>query len=92
MKLPYGFNRKYDPLDYEWKMSAEETIADFVTYDKESSYRFLERRGIEAQVSKLVEVIGGLSDTLISKGLMTPEQFLEAIGADRIYEVRENKF
>ena len=90
MKLPYQFNDKTDPEDAKWSYSAETLIQDYVRNDKRDYYS--KSRGIESQIVTLSAAFGGLADLLLSKGLISPQDFLEAIGAHYDYEVRESRF
>lgn len=89
MRYPYQFNDKTDPEDYKWGMSAESMLQDFVFTNKNNYWN--EGRGIEDRVKTLTEAVGGLADLLIMKGILSPQDFINAIGASSVYEVRESK-
>lgn len=88
MRLPYQFNEKTDPKDTRWGMNAERLVADYTTWDRNNHYA--DSLGVERRIDRLTEAMGGLADLLISKGVLSPQDFLEAIGADSVYEVRPN--
>lgn len=90
MRLPYQFNDKSDPEDYRYGYTAETLLSDHVNNDRRG-YGYSNRKGIEEQISTITEAIGGLADLLISKGVFSPQDFLAAINAENIYEVRERK-
>lgn len=89
MRMPYQFNEKDDPEDATWGMNAEGLLEDFVNYNRSNFYA--DPRGIEAKINAITEVVGGLADILIMKGILSPQDLIEAIGSSYIYEVRENK-
>lgn len=89
MRYPYQFNEKTDPIDFKWGMSAESMLRDYIFTNKSNYWN--EGRGIEGRVEMLTEALGGLADLLIMKGILSPQDFIDAIGASSIYEVRESK-
>jgi hypothetical protein len=91
MRMSYQFNEKTDAPDDKWGMSAETLLADIVTTNRSQYYNYGNRKGIEEKISSLTEAMGGLADLLISKGLISPDDFLLAIGGSSVYEVREHK-
>jgi len=91
MRKPYQFNEKTDPKDKEWGRDAPSMLWEFVHYKKHPYAGYSENRGIEEQINVLAKAIGGLAEVLISKGRMSPKEFIDAIEADDTFEVRESK-
>lgn len=91
MRKPYQFNEKTDPKDKEWGRDAPSMLWEFVHYKSVPYRKFSESRGIEDQIDIMTRAIGGLAEVLISKGRMSPQEFLEAIDAADTFEVRESK-
>lgn len=91
MRVPYQFNEKYKNDKSDWGYDAAQVTYDTIHYKKPHYSMFDEKRGIEEQIEKISSSIGGLAEVLISKGLLSPQEFLVAIGADEKYEVREKK-
>lgn len=88
MRLPYQFNEKYDPKDQDWGFTAPQVISHLTFYKKKPYSVFSERRPIEEQIEFLANALGGLAEALISKGRLTPQEFLDALD-DETYEVRQ---
>lgn len=91
MRLPYQFNEISDPKDAQWGMNTSEMLSRFVHTKTPHYSTFSEARDIEGQIEILVGAIGGLAEVLISKGRMSPKEFIAAIEAEDVFEVRENR-
>lgn len=91
MRRSYQFNEKSDPKGKEWGRDAPSLLWEFVHYKTIPYQGYSTSRGIEEQISILTKAIGGLAEVLISKGRMSPQEFINAIEADDTFEVRENK-
>lgn len=91
MRQPYRFNEISDPKDQNWGLNATETLGYFVKSKKVPYNTFHQTRSIEEQIEVLTQAVGGLAEILISKGRMSPQEFIEAIDAKGIFEVRANR-
>lgn len=90
MRRPYQFNEKTDSKDQNWGYTAPQVIRS-LAFLKQIPYSCVSSpRPIEEQIEFLANAIGGIAEVLISKGRMTPQEFLEAIDDDT-YEVRQSK-
>lgn len=88
MRATYQFNES-DERTNAWGRDTYEVIIQNIR-SKNSRYSiFSESRPIEDQIETIAGNIGGLCHLLISKGLITPEEFLVAIGVEDRYEARE---
>lgn len=90
MRLPYRFNEIGDPQDNAWGRDAASMTWEFVHYKREPYSAFSTHRNIEEQIEILSKAIGGLAEVLISKGRMSPQEFLKALDAEDSFEVRNN--
>lgn len=87
MRKTYQYNKKDDKLG-AYGHDATELVSQFVHWDN-SGY-FSNRRSIEEQIDTISEITGKLCDVLISKGLMTHEEFLTILGLEYSHESRDN--
>lgn len=81
----FKFNEKNDAKD-AWGYSTSFMFTNYIHVD-DSGY-FHEKRGIEQQIDTLSEAIGNICDLLISKKLMTGNEFLEIIEKSSSHEMR----
>lgn len=88
MRTTYQFNERGDK-EGKWGMDATGMLSSHVSYD--SGNYFEKTRGIEDKTSELVAAVGGFAELLISKGVITPQEFLNAIGAQHNFIVRDRK-
>lgn len=91
MKKTYQFIEKNYDNAYDYGTDAPTVISLVVCNKIDKRFPFSDARSIEERIEKLSEIIGGISELLISKGLMTPQEFLVAIGAKDVYEVTDRK-
>ena len=89
MRKFYQYNRKNEKPG-AYGHDAAELVSNFVHWD-ESGY-ISNRRSIENQIDTISEVTGKLCDVLVSKGLMTHEEFLTILGLENSHESRDNSW
>lgn len=80
MHRTYEFLEKYKNGAIGWGRDAKSVLSDHVYTNRKSL--IAETRGIEEKLETLCESVANISDLLISKGLITPDEFLKAIGMD----------
>ena len=86
MRRTYQYNEKSDKKGaYGYDASQ---LVGYAIRNNNSRY-FSERRSIEEQIDKTAEIVGNLCDILVSKGLMTHEEFLKALDLEYSHESRD---
>lgn len=76
----YRYVEKYNENSKKYPETLDQIIRSHIYSNRYEGGYHHRSRGIEDQVEELSHIVGGLADLLISKGVLTPQEVLVAIG------------
>lgn len=85
MRHTYAFVEKHG--SYKYDQSTQTVLTDHINTNRDRYFEV--NRGIEEQSEIMAETVANLLDLLISKGLVTPKEFLQILGLEDVFDIKQ---